>query len=303
MLSLDQLVIPFAAFFFVVCVGGAILVLQSGKKRTVVARLQQIDGGGGMGGPARPNAMAALLGRLGAMTAMGRPSIQLKQELAKAGIHAKNGAEVFLGIKALLLVLGLGGAIVVATQTELSTPVIVLVVIGGAAVGVMLPNMVLKHRQKSRARDIRCSLPDAIDLLEICVSAGMGVDQAWNATSDEVRDVSPALADEMSLTNMEILLGATRPDALKHMSDRTSADELAALSTIIAQSEKFGTSMAEAMRVFSEDMRQIRSQRAEESAEKMSVKLMVPLVLFIFPAIFIVTAGPAALKLVEIFST
>lgn len=300
-MTMDQLLIPLATFLFVVCVGGAFVLVQAGRKKTVVARLQALEGSG-EGVAQRPSALAELLGRLGAMTAMGRPSIQLKQELARAGIHAKNGAEVFLGIKALLLVVGLGGAIVAATQFEMSMPMVVLTVIGGAAVGVMTPNLVLARRKRARSQEIRSSLPDAIDLIEICVSSGMGVDQAWNSTADEVRDVSPALADEMSLTNMEILLGASRPDALKHMSDRTGADELGALSTIIAQSEKFGTSMAEAMRVFSEDMRQIRSQRAEESAEKMSVKLMVPLVLFIFPAIFIVTAGPAALKLIEIFS-
>jgi len=121
----------------------------------------------------------------------------------------------------------------------------------------------------------------------------MGIDMAWNAVSDEVRRVSTTLGDEMALTNLEMHLGAPRADAMRHMSDRTGVDDIASLVATLVQSERFGTSIADALRVFAESLREQRSQRAQEAAEKMAVKLLFPLVLCIFPAMLIVVAGPA----------
>ena len=146
-------------------------------------------------------------------------------------------------------------------------------------------------------------LPDALDLLEICISAGMGLDTAWNAVADEVRHVCPTLADEMALANLEMHLGAPRAVALRHMAERTTCEDLSSLVAIMVQSERFGTSIASALQTFAASMRQVRSQRAEEKAEKMAVKLIVPMVAFIFPAVMIVLAGPAGITLSRIFGS
>ena len=163
----------------------------------------------------------------------------------------------------------------------------------GGAMLFLIPNLVVHHRRTKRRREVRAHLPDALDLLEICVSAGMGLDLAWNSVADEIRGVSPTLADEMALTNFEIHLNAPRAAAMRHMAERTRADELSSLVAVLVQSERFGTSIGEALRTFSESMRDSRSQQAEETAEKMVVKLLFPMILLIFPAIFIVICGPA----------
>ncbi|MCZ6652537.1 MAG: type II secretion system F family protein, partial [Planctomycetota bacterium] len=119
---------------------------------------------------------------------------------------------------------------------------------------------------------------------------------AWNAVSDEIRAVCDILADEMALTNLEVHLGAPRAAAMRHMADRTGAEDLTALVSTIVQSERFGTSIGDALKAAATSMREVRSQRAEESAEKMPVKLLFPLVLFLFPAVLIVIAGPAAIE-------
>jgi tight adherence protein C len=130
----------------------------------------------------------------------------------------------------------------------------------------------------------------------------MGLDMGWNAVADESRRVSDTLADEMALTNLEMHLGANRTSAMRHMVERTGVDELGSLVAVLVQSERFGTSITEALRTFAKSMREIRSQRAQECAEKMAVKLIFPMVLFIFPVTFIVVGGPAAMKLLEIMT-
>jgi tight adherence protein C len=151
-----------------------------------------------------------------------------------------------------------------------------------------------------RKAEIERHLPDAIDLLEICVTAGMGLDTAWNSVAADIRRVSPTLADEMELANLEISLGATRAAAMRHMADRTGVEEISSLVALLVQSDRFGASIVDALRVFARSMREIRTQRAEESAEKMAVKLLFPMVLFIFPALLIVMVGPAAVDIYRV---
>jgi tight adherence protein C len=200
------------------------------------------------------------------------------------------------------MIVGLTAGLLIAVQMGVSMGMGVLVVVGTAAGLSMIPNLILGQKVKKRTQEIRHALPNAIDLLEVCVSAGMGMDQAWNSTSEEMGEASQALADEMQLVNLEMLLGAKRSTALKSMADRSGADDLSNLASIISQADKFGTSVADALRTFAETMRESRSQKAEESAEKMAIKLLLPMVIFIFPVVLIVSAGPAALKMVELLS-
>jgi tight adherence protein C len=188
------------------------------------------------------------------------------------------------------------------TLFEATFAVKILIVLSGTALAFFIPNIVLGHIANHRCSTVRRYLPDVIDLLEICVSGGMGLDTAWNAVATEIRAVSPLTADEMALTNLEVLLGAERGEAIRNMAMRTNSKELESLVAVLVQSQRFGTSISEALRVFAQTMREIRSQRAEEMAEKMAVKMLFPMVIFIFPVVLIVSTGPAIMTLVEIFS-
>jgi tight adherence protein C len=152
---------------------------------------------------------------------------------------------------------------------------------------------------RKRRDEIRRFLPDVVDLLEICVSSGIGLDMAWNIVSDEIHQVSQVLATAMNLSNFEIHLGASRTEAMRNMAARTGADQLSSLAAILVQSERFGTSVAVALKEFAASMREERRMNAEESAEKMAVKLIVPMVLCIFPAVIVVTIGPAAITIMQ----
>lgn len=300
-----ELLIP-AAVFAVVTVIGAIVLLAGGKeKKTLQTRLEQIRGENDLPDTPtaeKPSAMADLMSKIGSASVLGGPSPKLKATLARGGCNQRGAAELFFGIKVTTMILGLTGGLLIAMQMQASMGMGVLVVVGTAAGLGMIPNFFLGMRVKKRTGEIRNALPNAIDLLEVCVSAGMGMDQAWNSTSEEMGEASQALADEMQLVNLEMLLGAPRSAALKSMADRSGAEDMASLATIISQADKFGTSVAEALRTFAETMREARSLKAEESAEKMAIKLLLPMVIFIFPVILLVSAGPAALKMVEMFS-
>jgi tight adherence protein C len=160
-----------------------------------------------------------------------------------------------------------------------------------------LPNVVIVYQLRKRREDIRRHLPEAVDLLEICVSSGIGLDMAWQMVSEEIQHVSTVLAQAMSLTNFEVNLGASRVEAMQHMAARTGVDELTSLAAILMQTERFGTSIADTLHIFADSMREERSCVAQESAEKMAVKLIFPMVLFIFPAIIVTVAGPAVIAL------
>lgn len=304
-----ELLIPFAVFAVFVAGGVAVVALTGRRRSALKARLVDIRTGGDTASAFAddaeqgPSALSQLLAKLGGLSALGGPSGKLRMQLTRAGYNQRGAAEVFFGVKIALIAVGLLVSTVVVFQLKVSMGMGVLLVMSGAALTSMVPNLILGQLTNKRTTEIREALPNAIDLLEVCVSAGMGVDQAWNATCDEIRDASGALADEMALTNFEILLGTARTEALKNMADRTGAEDLSSLASIITQADRFGTSMAEALRTFAETMREQRSQKAEECAEKMAIKLLLPMVIFIFPVVLIVSAGPAALKMMEMFAS
>jgi len=177
-----------------------------------------------------------------------------------------------------------------------------LSVIGSGVLLFFLPNFVVRHRLNKRREEIRRRLPDSVDMLEICVTSGMGLDQAWNAVAEEIRRVSPIIADEMELTNLEVSLGTPRAEAMRHMAERTGSEDLNSLVALIVQAERFGASIVEALKTYAKTMREIRSQRAEEAAEKTAVRLLLPMVAFIFPAVLVVMVGPAVIKMMVVFN-
>lgn len=294
---MQAVVIPLLAFVATVSLGGAWLTARAARRQPIRARL---GGDRQLPGPA-PSGLGGLLRRdlerLAARASVGSPSARLRSELAKAGYYGQQAAQTFLGLKLVLFGIGVAGLGIALAAAEVDFSTSVILAAGGGTLLSFIPNLVVRAKRARRSEEIRRHLPDALDLLEICVSSGMGVDMAWNAVADEVRGVSGTLADEIALTNLDLHLGAPRQVAMRRMAERTGAQELASLVAVLVQSERFGTSVGDALRTFAGSMRETRSQRAAEAAEKTTVKLLFPMVLFIFPAILVVAVGPACIVL------
>jgi tight adherence protein C len=160
--------------------------------------------------------------------------------------------------------------------------------------------MLLARMAKRRQHKVRLSLPDALDLLVVSVEAGLGLDQAIQRVADELAFAHPELADEMRLINLELRAGKPRSEALRNFGERTQVDDVISLVAMLVQTDKFGTSVAQSLRVHSDTARTKRRQRAEEAAAKTGVKMVFPLVFCIFPAIWVVTIGPAAIKFIQV---
>ena len=219
----------------------------------------------------------------------------LRLRLVQAGFRRDEALTIFFGIRVLFAVgffLLLANPILIRPNTMLA--------LGGLALGYVLPGMVLARLAKRRAHKIRLSLADALDLLVVSVEAGLGLDQALTRVGSELAFAHPDLSDELKLINLELRAGKPRAEALRNLADRTGVDDLSSLVTMLIQTDKFGTSVAQSLRVYSETLRTKRRQRAEEAAAKTGVKMVFPLVLCIFPSIWIVTIGPAAIKFVTV---
>ncbi len=166
----------------------------------------------------------------------------------------------------------------------------------------MLPMLTVFRKSRARVREMRNTLPDTLDLIVVCVEAGMGVDAALNRVGREQNSQGMALGEELVLASQEMQAGAARKDALLRLADRVGIDEFRALVTFLTQTEEMGGSIARSLRVYAETMRDKRSQAAEEAARKTVIKLIFPLVFFILPAIFIILLGPPGLGIVEMLS-
>ncbi len=217
----------------------------------------------------------------------------LRLRLVQAGYRRDEALTIFFGIRivfALFLFLLFSTSLIVKPNMILA--------LGGLALGYILPGMVLARLAKRRIHRIRLSLADALDLMVVSVEAGLGLDQALQRVGQELAFAYPDLSDELRLVNLELRAGKARPEALRNLADRSGVDDLNSLVTMLIQTDKFGTSVAQALRVYSETLRTKRRQRAEEAAAKTGVKMVFPLVFCIFPAIWVVTIGPAAIKFI-----
>lgn len=210
----------------------------------------------------------------------------------------------YRGGEALPLFVGIRMAVALAAFGLLATPLIfrpnVSLGLGGCLLGYLLPGIVLARKAKARQHKIQLGLADALDLMVVSVEAGLGLDQAILRVGDELSFAHPDLSNELRLVNIELRAGKARTDALRNLADRTGLDDLVSLTTMLIQTDKFGTSVAQSLRVFSETLRTKRRQRAEEAAAKTGVKMVFPLVFCIFPAIWVVAIGPAAIKFVQV---
>ena len=219
----------------------------------------------------------------------------LRLRLVQSGYRGEEALTVFFGIRvafALLLFALFATSVIRRPNIGLA--------LGAFGLGYVLPGMVLARMAKRRAHRIRLSLADALDLLVVSVEAGLGLDQAMTRVGSELAFAYPELSDELRLINLELRAGKPRAEALRNLADRTGVDDLSSLVTMLIQTDKFGTSVAQSLRVYSETLRTKRRQRAEEAAAKTGVKMVFPLVVCIFPAIWVVTIGPAAIRFVKV---
>jgi tight adherence protein C len=279
-------------------IGASILLAHKQKQMTVRlqdSRLAEMPGKS----DSKKFDFLKLLAQIGNYVSHGNASRTLGEQLIRAGYVGSAAPAVYTGVRMLLFILGLVGMTIVLLPTELAGTSKAVLIVLVATILFFIPNFIVVARLVKRREEIRQHLPDAVDLLEICVSSGLGLDMAWHVVSEEIKQVSPILANAMSLTSFEINLGAGRVEALRHMSERTGVDEVGSLATILIQTERFGTSIAETLKIFANSMREERTHTAEESAEKMTVKLIFPMVLFIFPAVLVIVAGPAIIRLLS----
>ncbi|WP_437205327.1 type II secretion system F family protein [Planctomicrobium sp. SH664] len=224
---------------------------------------------------------------------------ELRVRLANAGFSSPSATMIFLAIKAATMGIGtvLGGGIGLYLKGFTTEG---LMAIGtGAGLGMFFPDIVLWWLVSSRKEKIFLSMPDALDLLVVCVEAGLGLDAAMRKVSEELVEGAPEICGELNHANFQLQMGRNRREVLHDLGVRTGVDDVKALAAILIQADKFGSSIAQALRVQSDSMRVKRSQLAEEKAAQTAVKMIFPLVLFIFPGIFVVLVGPAAIMMIR----
>ncbi|MGC9996276.1 MAG: type II secretion system F family protein [Terriglobia bacterium] len=239
-----------------------------------------------------------MLGDVGRLVPTSSKRLPHTQRLmARAGFRRPESIMAMQGVKVLLPV-GLV-ALVYFTGLYHQSPVFLLAV--AAIGGYLLPEFWLTARVRSRQQRLRLSLPDCLDLLVVCVEAGLALDQSFMRVTQELRIVHRELCEELDLVNAEIRIGRTRLEALRELGDRTGVDDIKSLVAMLIQTDRFGTSVAQSLRVHSDELRTKRRQRAEEMAAKATVKMIPPLVFFVFPALFVVILGPAVVSLYRHF--
>ena len=220
---------------------------------------------------------------------------QTRAWLIQAGYRDPQHVTIYRGLRVLFAALGFFS---VFLFTGFDSP---LLLIGLTAFGFFLPRFLLKKKLQERQRRIRLGLPDALDLTVICVEAGLSLDQAMMRVGQDLSHAHPDLSGEFHLFDLEARAGKPRVEALRNLAERTGVDDIRALVATLIQTDRFGTSVAQALRVHSDSLRTERRQRAEEQAAKTTVKMILPLVLFVMPSLIVVTIGPALIQLLKIF--
>jgi tight adherence protein C len=239
--------------------------------------------------------LAAVGGLISSTPAVAGSKAQLP--MVRAGYRSASAMMAMQGMKILMPV----AFVALAFATGMYRLNVVFVPLLAAVVGYLLPELWLMWRVQARQHRLRLALPDALDMLVICVEAGLGLDQALMRVAQELRITHPQLSEELQLVNMEMRVGKTRLEAMRELARRTGVEDIKALVAMLIQTERFGTSIAQSLRVHSDDLRMKRRQRAEEMSAKTTVKMVPPLVFFIFPALMVVILGPAVIMLMRQF--
>jgi tight adherence protein C len=292
--------LPLLAFVFgsLVVTAGALAFMPS-RATAIDRRLEElITGTAAVEAPLRPRfeGLVGFVKRVGEKAPRSLKEMgTLRLRLVQAGYRRDEALTVFFGIRVVVAL-----SLFALFSTSMVIKANLMFALGGLAIGYLLPGMVLARMAKRRSHRIRLSLADMLDLLVVSVEAGLGLDQALTRVGAELAFAYPELSDELRLINLELRAGKPRSEALRNLADRTGVDDLSSLVTMLIQTDKFGTSIAQSLRVYSETLRTKRRQRAEEAAAKTGVKMVFPLVFCIFPAIWVVTIGPAVIRFVTV---
>jgi tight adherence protein C len=305
--------LPFAAFGAIGATAWLLVEWYTSRRPRTEQRLDEIrdpmaarrrQQEGGRGAVKSSDAMTRMLER--ATPALAKPLTpknaneagKLKSKLQHAGFRGETAPTIFLGLKFAGLIVGVmmaGGSLILSDLGYMA-----LLRAAALAGGMFyLPDGIVWFIGRKRKEQIFLSLPDALDLMVVCVEAGLGLDQAMRKVAEEMKKSHKLIAMEFGLCNMQMQMGRGRTDVLHELGQRSGVEDLRSLASIIIQADKFGSSIAQALRVQSESMRTRRRQIAEEKAAKTAVKLIFPLVIFIFPGIFVVLVGPAAITMVN----
>ena len=268
---------------------GRVLEQLGGPATLVLPTVERPDG--------ELSVVVSMIEQLGHVLPVGDDDVSVvRADLIAAGFRSESAVWVYFGLRAvsvmvlLALTVGLRGAIT-------SNPILSIVIpVAGALAGWFGPSFVLDYFVTARQERIRDGLPDALDLIVVCVEAGLGLDQAMHHVARELMDVHPDISEEIEIVNLEIRGGKRRMEALRGLSDRTGEPELSKLVAVMIQTDRFGTSIADSLRTHSDFMRVRRRQEAEERAAKIGVKLVFPIFFFILPSMLIVVAGPGLLQ-------
>jgi tight adherence protein C len=293
------MVLPLLAFVFGSLIIAAVaLVMMPNKAVAIDRRLEELT----LGRDAEAEQKARLQSLVGFLKRVGekvprspKEMGSLRLRLVQAGYRRDEAVTIFFGVRVMFAF-----ALFLFFSTSLLARPNMTMALAGLGAGYVLPGMALARLAKRRAHKIRLALADALDLLVVSVEAGLGLDAAMSRVGSELAFAYPALSDELKLINLELRAGKPRAEALRNLADRTGVDDLSSLVTMLIQTDKFGTSVAQSLRVYSETLRTKRRQRAEEAAAKTGVKMVFPLVFCIFPAIWVVTIGPAAIRFMTV---
>lgn len=247
----------------------------------------------------RPPFLIGLIAKLSGFMPAAEGRDALRTGLVRAGHRRADAVAVFLGSKVLCAVAAPVCWVAYAYLASKPLPNTVAWMVVWAAVGFYLPTLYIAYRQRQRHYSIQASLPDALDLMVICVEAGLGIGAALYRVAGEIRIASRELAEELIIVHQEMQTGIARADALRNLAHRTGVEEIYMLSAMLIQTDRLGTSVAYTLRAHAESMRVRRRQRAEQQARKAGIKLAFPLVFLILPALLVVILGPAAIQLMK----
>jgi len=271
-------------------------------KSPVAMRLRELRAlrtGGAVAYGDRPPVLLRLIAEIGGFLPARDGRNALRTGLVRAGFDRPEAVLVFLGAKAILAAALPVLWVLFAYATGQPGGRIFGIGVLMGVLGFYLPTIFIAMRQKQRYEAVLAALPDALDLMVICVEAGLGVAAALQRVAVEMRIASPALSNELGLVNQQMQTGMSRSDALRNLAERTGVEEIYSLVAMLIQTDRLGTSVGQALRAHADSMRTKRRQRAEQLARKATVKLAFPLVLLIFPALLVVILGPAAIQLMQ----
>lgn len=303
-------IIPILVFVGIVVAIWAVLSMISSRNSRALdrlARLSRPQSLADLEDPARGRGDHKLQGLIDAAKSISRPLMPsteleqgaLKTKLANAGFRSDVAPMVYSGLRlaSLALFFGIGVAAFIPGRPFGSFAI--QGVVYTTVVGFFLPSVILWYLRSKRQQAIFLTLPDALDLLVVCVESGLGLDAAMRRVCDELGSHAKVLSEELSLANFHLQMGRPRREVLHDLGVRTGVDDVRSLAAILIQADRFGSSIAQALRVQSDSMRTRRKQLAEEKAAKTAVQMLFPLILFIFPGIFVVLVGPAAINIIE----